>query len=185
LSESDIEEIPQAHVLQAEFLEAEVHNPDQAGKDETSAENVPSIATPQLTPSTPPSSAKKRPLSEPRSLSSSSEPARKKVASSVRNALEFAQETGEPKSGILRWFKPGTKADIKAYWDRHEEEAAERQSHHEFIAKNEALEKKMHERELVRLRVQKHRVMKKEKEINSGRRSPGGTKLKRKVCSGL
>lgn len=149
MSESDIEEIPQAHVLQAEFLEAIVHNPDQAEKNEISAENVPSSSTPLSHPSTPPSSATKRPLSEPPSPLSSSEPARKKVASSVRNALEFSQKTGEPKSGILRWFKPGTKADIKAYWDHHEEAAAERQSQHEFIAKNEALEKKMHERELV------------------------------------
>ena len=108
-------------------------------------------------------------------------PARKKVTSSVRNALEFTKEVGNAKGGLLNWFKPGTKDDTKAYWDRQEEEAAVRRSNDDYIATNHAMKKKLHERELVQIWVQKHRALKKGNEVKNGTHSPGGTK--RKVCS--
>ena len=105
----------------------------------------------------------------------------KKVTSSVRNALEFTKQAGNAKRGLLNWFKQGTKADTKAYWDRQEEEASVRRSEHEYVTKNQAIKKKAHERVLIRARVQKHRALKKTNEIKNGARSPGGTK--RKVSS--
>lgn len=95
--------------------------------------------------------------------------------------MEFTERAGNAKGGLLNWFKQGTKADTKAYWDRQEEEAAVRRSNDDYIATNYAIKKKLHERELVRIRVQKHRALKKENEVKNGTRSPGGTK--RKVCS--
>jgi hypothetical protein len=43
--------------------------------------------------------------------------ARKKVTSSVQNALEFTEQAGNAKGGLPNWFKQGTKAGTKAYWD--------------------------------------------------------------------
>jgi hypothetical protein len=112
---------------------------------------------------------------------SQAEYARKKVTSSVRNALQFTKQAGKAKGGLLNWFQLGTKADTKAYWDRQEEEASVRRSEEDYVNRNKAAKKKAHERELVRIRVQKHRTLKKESEVKNGTRSPGGTK--RKVCS--
>lgn len=92
--------------------------------------------------------------------------------------MEFTERAGNAKGGLLNWFKQGTKADTKAYWDRQEEEASVRRSEHDYVTRNQAMKKKTHEQALVRTRVQKHRALKKEKEVKNGTRSPGGTKRK-------
>ena len=159
----DSDEVPP---IQHEFNdETTNHNVDQLNHDATETDFIPDDVTtfplsphastpphssptstrllsPISCPSTPPPSTVKRPLPEP---TSPPMPARKKVASSVRNALEFSKDSGEPKGGLLHWFEPGTQANTKAYWDRQEEEAAVRQSKDEYIAGNIAMEKKLHD----------------------------------------
>jgi hypothetical protein len=103
---------------------------------------------------------------------------RKKITSSVRNATQISNETGKPKIGLLKFFSKGTPADTKAYWDREEERVAVIQSSNDYNAKNLDMEKKVHERDLARVRQQKRRKLKKNGEIHDGTRSPRGTKRK-------
>jgi hypothetical protein len=103
---------------------------------------------------------------------------RKKITSSVRNATEISQEIGKPKLGLLKFFSKGTPADTKAYWDREEERVAVTQSSNDYDTRYLGMEKKVHERDLARLRQQKRRKLKKNSEIHDGTRSPRGTKRK-------
>jgi len=84
---------------------------------------------------------------------------------------------------LLDFFKPRTKDDVKAYWDRQEEEAVERQLQQEAIEKDCVMKKKKHECDLVHARVQKHRATKKEDEIRSGIRDAKGTKRKVQISA--
>lgn len=98
--------------------------------------------------------------------------------SSVRNALEFAKEHQDSNIGLLKYFSQGTKEDEDVYWRREEERTAVNQEKQNFEDKSVDMDKKLHNRELARVRQQRKRDRIKGKEIKEGVRSPGGKKRK-------
>jgi hypothetical protein len=98
--------------------------------------------------------------------------------SSVRNALEFAKEHQDSNIGLLKYFSQGTKEDEDMYWRREEERTAVNQEKQNFKDKSVDMDKKLHNRELARVRQQRKRDRIKGKEIKEGVRSPGGKKRK-------
>lgn len=102
----------------------------------------------------------------------------KSVPSTIRKALDFASEVGDPKIGLLKFFSKGTQEDTKAYWAREEEIAIAARSKEKFQDQVVGMEKKVHDRELARVRQQRRRQKLKEEEIQQGERSPGGRKRK-------
>jgi len=131
----DSDEVPP---IQHEFNdETTNHNVDQLNHNATETDFIPDDMTtfpPSPHASTPPHSSPtstclSSPISCPSTLLPSTvkqplpEPtsppmlACKKVASSVQNVLELSKDTREPKGRLLHWFKPGTQANTKAYWD--------------------------------------------------------------------
>jgi hypothetical protein len=105
-------------------------------------------------------------------------PNRLQATSSIRNALEIAGElTGSPK-GLLRYWKKGSEAQVKEYWDRELEtiRAAEDDEAHSIAVKKRKGED--NKREAAKLRKKRQRERVKEAEIKAGVRSPGGTKRK-------
>lgn len=69
---------------------------------------------------------------------------------------------------MLKFFLKGTVADTKAYWDRQEDQWAITESTDNYNEANIAKEKKVHERELARLRQQKKRSLARGIEIKEG-----------------
>jgi hypothetical protein len=103
---------------------------------------------------------------------------RVQATSSIRNALEIAGElTGSPK-GLLRFWKKGSQAQMKEYWDRELEtrRAAEDDEAHSITVKKS--KSAANKREAAKLRKQRQRERAKEADIRAGVRSPGGTKRK-------
>ena len=99
--------------------------------------------------------------------------ARLHAQSSIRKAIE----EGKPR-GLLLYFKKATEAEHQAYIDRTTAEVKEH-------AENEQWNKEQHKRILqfkkrlnARERKRKQRVREVRKEVASGLRSPGGTKIK-------
>lgn len=100
------------------------------------------------------------------------------ATSSIRNALEIAGElTGSPK-GLLRYWKKGSQAQVKEYWDRELEtrRAAEDDKAHSISVKKS--KSAADKREAAKLRKKRQREREKAAEIRAGVRSPGGTKRK-------
>ena len=109
----------------------------------------------------------------------SKRPECKRVASSIRVALDSVTKDEGKSHGLLKFFSKGTKEDTKAYWAREEETAAATQSNSEaFNSHVVDVEKKQHERDLARNRQRKHRQKLKDEDIQNELRSPGGTKRK-------
>ncbi|KAF4615755.1 hypothetical protein D9613_012424 [Agrocybe pediades] len=170
--------------------EEETHNSEDSEVDIKAPSNVgtaprPSSPTSVGPPASPQSSATSaEPLAALLSSPTSAEPPTSPPVSSPMGVplptslIPPPSPPGQRKSTILDYFKRGTKEDVKAYWDRQEEEAAARRSEQEELDRNYEIHKKRHERELTRLRVQKHRSMKKESEIQTGTRNADGKKRK-------
>ncbi|KAF8879418.1 hypothetical protein CPB84DRAFT_1852092 [Gymnopilus junonius] len=149
--------------------------------------------TPPSCPTTPPphqaAGTKRFPADRTPESSPKSKPLQKvfksamlKVKSSIQNAFKLSKEAEElgdnPKFGLLRFWKKGTAADKKAYFEREDERAEDDQSQKDVAEKTVTADKKIHKRDLARLCQQKQRALMKEKEIEEGARSPGGTKRK-------
>lgn len=103
---------------------------------------------------------------------------RVQAKSSIRNALEIADElTGSPK-GLLRFWKKGSQAQVKEYWDRELETrrvAEDDEAHSIAVKKSKSTANK---REAAKLRKKRQREREKQADIRAGVRSPGGTKRK-------
>ena len=103
---------------------------------------------------------------------------RVQTTSSIRNALEIAGELTSSPKGLLRYWKKGSQAQVKEYWDRElETRRAEEDNEAHLIAvkkRRTAADK----REAAKLRKKRQRDRIKEAEIREGVRSPGGTKRK-------
>jgi hypothetical protein len=97
--------------------------------------------------------------------------------SSVRKALEFGKDQ-DSKTGLLKYFSQGAKEDMDVYWKKEEERTSVDQEKKNFQKKTAATEKKLHKRELARVRQQKKRDHMKERDVKTGVRSPGGRKRK-------
>ena len=107
----------------------------------------------------------------------SSSPTMKKARLHVQSSIRKAIEEGEPR-GLLLYFKKATEEEHQAYIDRTTADVKEN-------AENEQWNKDQHERILqvkkrlrARERKRKQRMREMKKEIASGLRSPGGTKIK-------
>ena len=98
--------------------------------------------------------------------------------SSVRSALEFAKDHQDSNIGLLKYFRQGTKDDVDAYWKKEEERSAVSREKGDFQKKAVDMEKKLHKRELARIRQRRKREIMKKKEVREGVRSPGGKKRK-------
>jgi hypothetical protein len=103
---------------------------------------------------------------------------RVQAKSTIRNALEIADElTGSPK-GLLHFWKKGSQAQVKEYWDRELETrwaAEDDEAHSVAVKKSKSAANK---REAAKLRKKRQREREKEADIRAGVRSPGGTKRK-------
>jgi hypothetical protein len=104
---------------------------------------------------------------------------RLQATSSIRNALEIASEPtyGSPK-GLLRFWKRGSQAQVKEYWDRELETiraAEDDEAHSTAVKKSKSA---AHKREAAKLRKKRQREREKDAEIRAGVRSPEGTKRK-------
>jgi hypothetical protein len=156
----------------------------------------PSPCAPLSRPTTPPGSSPPQSEFEPEEVptgskrnhrSPSPEPkkVKKQITSAIRHALELSTaEVGNgqgAKHGLLKYFSKGTEEDRKAYFSREDELYNEVRLQAIVDAKNAGARKRVRERDLARERQRKHRQLAKVHEIQSGQRSPGGTK--RKVSS--
>lgn len=102
------------------------------------------------------------------------------VTSSIRTALDVTKEEGTKpaKHGLLQFFHKATKEEKDAYQKRETERQAKHFENKQYHMEKTSTEKKLHERELARLRKQRQRQKKQSGEIMKGIRSPGGTKRK-------
>ena len=100
------------------------------------------------------------------------------VTSSIRNALEITEECTSSPKGLLRYWKKGSQAQVKEYWDRELEtrRAAEDDEAHSIAVKKS--KSAVDKREAAKLHKKWQREREKEAEIRAGARSPGGTKRK-------
>ena len=98
--------------------------------------------------------------------------------SSIRKALDFSKDNKGSNIGLLKYFGQGTKEDIEEYWKKEEERSAVNQEKEDFKKKSVDMEKRLHKRELARVRQQRKRDKIKEREVKEGVRSPGGKKRK-------
>lgn len=96
-----------------------------------------------------------------------------KVPSAIRAALETSKSRG-----ILRFFTPSTRESHNEHIARQAE--LTRMNSEEIVHENSIIDerKKVLVRENARVRKEKERSIKKKREIQSGDRSPGGTKRK-------
>ncbi|KAF8885849.1 hypothetical protein CPB84DRAFT_1750045, partial [Gymnopilus junonius] len=135
---------------------------------------TPSNAANDRTPPSSPGSSRKEPSWKKSPM--------QKMKSAIQNALELSREAEElgdnSKFGLLRFWKKGTAADKKAHFDREDERAEEYRSNNDIQAKDTGMEKKLHERSLAKLHQQKHQQLHKNREIQEGLHSLGGTKRK-------
>ena len=106
---------------------------------------------------------------------------KKKINSAIRNALELstkAKNGQSTKQGLLKYFLKGTQEDKKAYFLREDERSNEARLQAEVKAKDVKAWKRVWERDMAKEHQRKHRQLVKNQEIQSGERSPGGTKRK-------
>jgi hypothetical protein len=104
---------------------------------------------------------------------------RTQVTSSVRAALEAANDTtyGNPQ-GLLRFWKKGDQETVKKYWNKVQEERRDADEEEAFAIKVKQNRRTKEKREAANLHKQRQRKREKDIEIRSGVRSPGGTKRK-------
>jgi hypothetical protein len=102
------------------------------------------------------------------------------VLSATRMAIQEAEaRSGEKAHGLLRFYRPSTwQVEYNKTVVKQIEESRFEMDKREKQREAAAVRKKARERENARLRKQKSRLTKKEKEVNTGIRSPGGTKRK-------
>ena len=122
------------------------------------------------------SEKKKSPTSE--SMSTPKPISMLKRESSIRKALEFSKDHQDHNMGLLKYFSQGRKEDVDAYWKKEEERTAVNQEKKNFLKKAVDMERKLHKRELARVRQQRKRDKRKAREVKEGVRSPGGKKRK-------
>jgi hypothetical protein len=106
---------------------------------------------------------------------------RTQVTSSIRAALEAANDAtpghGNPQ-GLLRFWKKGDQETVKKYWNNVQEEQRDADEEEAFAIKVKKNRRDKEKREAATLRKQRQRMREKDAEIQSGVRSPGGTKRK-------
>jgi hypothetical protein len=96
-------------------------------------------------------------------------------------AFEISAENevmGKRLQGLLQFFKKGSQADTSSYWAKQMEAGRDQQEDEVFNMKVYVHQKKQDHTEAAQVRKQKQRECKKEAEILSGVRSPGGRKRK-------
>lgn len=101
-----------------------------------------------------------------------------KRESSIRKALDFSKDNQGSNIGLLKYFGQGTKEDVEEYWKKEEERSAVIREKENFKKRTVDIEKKLHKRDLARVRQQRKRDRIKEREVKEGVRSPGGKKRK-------
>lgn len=134
------------------------------------------------TPSPTPPPLRKRTMDEVRSASTPPSPEKKKTKpearSAIHTALEGSQE-GAPK-GLMNFFQRCSREENEAQFRRFSAEHREYQESRGQMGVERKSLRDEQTREEARLRQEKHRKLKREREITAGERTPGGTK--RKVC---
>jgi len=123
----------------------------------------------------------KRLYSERASNTPNTSPQKKKthihVPSSIWLALDAHDDpaSGEPQ-GLMQFWTRGSKEKVKAYWDREMEIHQDNVEEEAYKVKIHDDQRKVAKTEAARLWKQKQRQRKKESQIRSGERTPGGRK---------
>ena len=101
------------------------------------------------------------------------------ATSSIRAVLEAANDAtfGNPQ-GLLHFWKKGSQETVKEYWNRVQEERHDEDEEEAFAIKMRQNKRRNEKREAATLHKQRQRKHEKDAEIQSGVRSPGGTKRK-------
>jgi hypothetical protein len=187
-SDSEVEIVEQAKDSDQSYEEAgtSIYTPSEATPPPSPPSCAPPI--PPYSSSLPPQSEHKptEPTGSKRNQSSPSPEPKKvkknKVTSAIKHALELsteAKDTGQKaKYGLLNFFSKETPEDRKAYLTREDERSNEARMQAIVNEKDIEARKKVREREMAKGRQRKHRRLVKDREIQSGGRSPGGTKRK-------
>lgn len=104
-------------------------------------------------------------------------PKKKKQKADARTVSENSEDSPR---GILRFYKKCTKEEYDAQTKREAERTMANWEAHKALEARENERKREEEREGAKMRKRKQRALEREKEVDAGIRSPGGT-LKRKV----